>query len=103
MERRCGSPLRRVPNRAEADGGVLTETNTPPDHSRPALIELESVVKAYGSGEVTIRALDEVSVSIAGGEFVVAVPEGDHGNVEDGRTRRQPDARSGFGGRNRSG
>lgn len=39
----------------------------------PGLLVLESVVKAYGSGPAEIRALDDVSVSIRGGEFVVVL------------------------------
>jgi putative ABC transport system ATP-binding protein len=37
------------------------------------LIELDGVVKAYGSGSAEIRALDEVSLTILGGEFVVVL------------------------------
>ena len=35
-----------------------------------ALIELESIIKTYTTGSVTFNALDNVSLSIANGEFV---------------------------------
>ena len=38
-----------------------------------AVIELEDVVKSYKAGAVTVTALDEVSLSVAEGEFVVVL------------------------------
>jgi putative ABC transport system ATP-binding protein len=50
------------------------EAKTPAYEAKgPALIELHGVVKAYGSGPAEVRALDGVSLSIAGGEFVVVL------------------------------
>ena len=40
---------------------------------RMALIELQDVSKLYGFGDATTLALDEVSLSIEKGEFVVVV------------------------------
>ena len=45
----------------------------PAPRRESGLIELREVVKAYGSGPAEIRALDEVSLTIPGGEFVVVL------------------------------
>ncbi len=44
----------------------------PPDKARPGppLIALDHVSKVYGAGEVAVHALDDVSLTIAEGEFV---------------------------------
>ena len=53
--------------------GIETLPQSRAAQSGHALIELASVVKAYGSGSGEIRALDDVSLSIPGGEFVVVL------------------------------
>ena len=48
--------------------GVATPTPT-----RAALIELEGVARVYGSGESQVRALSEIDLWVAEGEFVVVL------------------------------
>ena len=52
-------------------GPEAMTARTPAATESPPLIVLGGVVKAYGSGPAEIRALDDVSLSILGGEFVV--------------------------------
>ena len=48
--------------------------STSAEHSNGVgLIELEGVVKAYGSGSAEIRALDNVSLAVPGGQLVVVL------------------------------
>jgi macrolide transport system ATP-binding/permease protein len=48
-------------------------TSPPMTGAEPPLLEIDHVSRVYGHGEGTIRALDDVSLSIAAGEFVAIV------------------------------
>ena len=43
------------------------------EHADVSLIELEAICKVYGSGEAEVRALDNVNLSVAKGEFVAVM------------------------------
>jgi putative ABC transport system ATP-binding protein len=53
-------------------GREAGETRVQEQADRP-LVELVQVVKAYGAGQSTIRALDDLSLAIPGGQLVVVL------------------------------
>ena len=46
---------------------------TPPRHEQPPMLEFLDVVKSYGSGSTEVRAVTDVSLTVARGEFVAVM------------------------------